>query len=265
MIRLPDILLPKEINDSLKSLQKKVDSFGSYEERVTQAKILFKQNNTSTNSTFKEVRKNLTQMCSGAKRCGYCEDSYADEVEHIKPKDLYPEEVFVWENYLYACGPCNSPKQNKFAVISKLTGEVVIVTRKKGDFILPPEQGDSIFINPRYENPLNFMELDLIDTFYFVPLFPEGTVEYAKADFTIKTLRLNDRDLLAKAREEAFNSYRARLVEYIKKREQENTTALVDALKRMQHPTVWLEMKRQRNFVLELEELFNQAPEALDW
>ena len=33
-------------------------------------------------------------MCAGAKRCMYCEDSAADEVEHHLPKNLYPEFVF---------------------------------------------------------------------------------------------------------------------------------------------------------------------------
>lgn len=265
MILLPKITLPKKVNDLLKRLQEKVDSLTTYEKQVVEAKSLFKQNNTPQNVTFKEVRKTLTKMCSGAKRCCYCEDSYADEVEHIKPKDLYPEEVFVWKNYLYSCGPCNSPKQNKFAIFSAITGELIIVTRKQKEPIIPPEHGESVFINPRYENALDFMELDLFDTFYFVPLFPEGTVEYQRAKFTIETLRLNDRDLLAEAREEAFCSYRARLVEYIKKKENEDTTALVRAIKRMQHPTVWLEMKRQREFIPELDKLFNQAPEALLW
>jgi len=109
------------------------------------------------------------------------------------------------------------------------------------------------------------MELDLLDTFYFVPIFPKGTIEYNRADFTIKTLRLNDRDLLPKAREEAFDSYRARLVEYIKKRDSEDTTALINALKRMSHPTVWLEMKRRREFIPKLSALFSEAPAALTW
>ncbi len=218
MIQLAEITLQEKVNSSLKLLQKRVDSTESYKEQVEKAKTLFKQNNKLENPIFKEVRKTLTRMCSGARRCCYCEDSAADEVEHIKPKDLYPEEVFDWKNYLYACGPCNSPKQNKFAVFSAVSGKMVIVTRKIKQPVVPPEKGESVFINPRNENALDFMELDLIDTFYFVPLFPEGTIEYLRAKFTIETLRLNDRDLLAEAREEAFCSYRARLIEYVKKK-----------------------------------------------
>jgi hypothetical protein len=265
MIQLLKIDLPEKTDNLLKNLQKRVDGIVTYSEQVSQAKTLFSQYNKPQNSVFKEVRRTLTRMCAGARRCSYCEDNFADEVEHIKPKDLYPEEVFVWGNYLYACGPCNSPKQNKFAVFSQITGEMIVVTRKQDEPIVPPEKGEPIFINPRFENALDFMELDLFDTFYFVPLFPEGTNEFIRAKFTIETLRLNDRDLLAEARKEAFLSYRARLIEYVQKRHVEDTTPLVNALKRMQHPTVWFEMKRQRRFITELNDLFDQAPEALTW
>lgn len=36
---------------------------------------------------FADVRRVLDEMCSGPRRCGYCEDSCADEIEHIRPKD----------------------------------------------------------------------------------------------------------------------------------------------------------------------------------
>ena len=72
----------------------------------------------SSNPTFRKVRESLTRMCSGAQRCVYCEDSVGDEVEHIEPKDLYPCLVFLWTNYVYACGRCNGGKSNKFAVVS---------------------------------------------------------------------------------------------------------------------------------------------------
>ena len=47
----------------------------------------------------------------------YCEDSVADEVEHFRPKDLYPDVVFAWRNYLYACGQCNGGKNNRFSIV----------------------------------------------------------------------------------------------------------------------------------------------------
>jgi uncharacterized protein (TIGR02646 family) len=220
-------------------------------------------------ATFRKVRSTLAKMCSGGRRCGYCEDSAADEVEHIKPKDLYPEAVFVWENYLYACGPCNGPKNSQFAVYSARSGTLVDVTRKRRAPIVPPEPGEVVLIDPRREDPLRFIELDLIDTFYFVPNGRIGTKEYERADYTIKVLRLNSRDLLPVARKEAYGSYRARLSEYIQMQQRNAPEAkrvkLINALKRMGHPAVWAQMKLQADMIEELRVLFKQAPEALDW
>jgi len=113
------------------------------------------------------------------------------------------------------------------------------------------------------------MELDLVDTFYFLPSAPLGSIEYVRADYTITVLRLNERDLLPAARREAYLSYRARLVEYIEKRNagrsKKRLDDLVKALKRMGHPTVWAEMKRQQGLIQELRDLFATAPEALAW
>jgi len=59
------------------------------------------------------------------------EDAPADEVEHHSPKDLYPELVFVWRNYLYACGPCNRRKNNHFSIIDIQTEALVDVSRAR--------------------------------------------------------------------------------------------------------------------------------------
>lgn len=269
MIRLPYVTLQTQAHRRLKQLQKKVDDETTYPKRVEAAKKHFSQQNKIGNKTFDEVKKALTKMCSGARRCAYCEDSLADEVEHIKPKDLYPEVVFDWENYVYACGPCNGPKNNQYAIFSSATGLIVDVTRKRNQPVVPPESGESAFINPRLENALDFMALDLEDTFLFVVISDEDSPEYQKADYTIKVLRLNERDILSEARREAYGHYRARLKEYIQERDNNATTQKLNALKRsllkMQHPTVWAEMKRQRDVIPELKTLFDSAPEALNW
>jgi uncharacterized protein (TIGR02646 family) len=269
MIRLPDVWLPADARLGLERLQSRIDSVVSYRERVAEAKRTFALNNRPGNATFRVVRSKLTEMCSGARRCCYCEDSAADEVEHIKPKDLYPQEVFLWENYLYACGPCNGPKNNQFAIFEYQTGTHVNISRKRGESIKAPVEGEAVLINPRREDPLAFMELDLIDTFYFLPAAEEGSKDHRRAAYTIEVLRLNDRDLLLEARAEAYGSYRARLYEYIKKRDSgassDQLRNLISALRRMQHPTVWREIKRQSQSIAELRKLFAKAPEALEW
>jgi 5-methylcytosine-specific restriction endonuclease McrA len=269
MLQLAKASLPQKTRAGLRGLQQRIDALPNYEARVNYARVLFPQQNRPDNPIFKSVRKTLSQMCSGARRCSYCEDSSADEVEHIKPKDLFPESTFAWSNYLYACGPCNGPKKNRFGILLYGTSKFVDVTRKPGQPITPPKRGRPASINPRRENALEFMELDLIDTFYFLPSAPLGSPAYKRAQYTIAILRLNERDLLPAARREAYLSYRARLVEYIAKRDsgasRRKLDALSKALQRMAHPTVWVEMKRQQGRIRELNGLFAKAPEALNW
>lgn len=269
MIQLPDLSLPSVTQAQLEKWQQTINAISVYADRVEKGKQLSSLYNKVQNSTFKQVREVLTETCSGARRCAYCEDSVADEVEHIKPKDLYPESVFVWRNYLYACGPCNGPKNNQFAVFSSATKKFTNVTRGRNAPVVEPEAGEPVLINPRIENPLNFLQLDLVDTFYFLPHFGLDTKNRERAEYTIKILRLNDRDYLVEARKEAFNSYRARLSEYISRKASAETKPqldkLIKAVQRMQHPTVWREMQRQQKLIPELKDLFDQAPEADSW
>ena len=265
MIHLRDPGLDPVATENLRRYQERVDAAGSYESRVVRAKGLFSQYNRSSNATFRRVRESLTRMCSGAQRCVYCEDSVGDEVEHIQPKDLYPCLVFVWINYVYACGRCNGGKSNKFAVVAN--NRLVDVTRRRGADIVAPIPGTPAFLNPRIEDPLDFLDLDLDGTFFVLARDELGDIDRERTEFTIETLNLN-RDVLLQARATAFGSYRARLEEYVGRRN--NATAdelarLARGVEAMPHVTVWAEMKRQHAFIQDLRELFAQAPEALDW
>jgi uncharacterized protein (TIGR02646 family) len=265
MIQLPHHFLPAATSKQLKDWQEEIDLIAVFSDKVDRGKHLFKQKNTQSNTTFREVRSTLTRMCSGAQRCAYCEDSAADEVEHIKPKDLYPEVVFVWENYVYACGPCNSPKGGKFAVFATATGEFTDVTRSRNAEVVLPEPGAPVLIDPRQEDPLAFLHLDLLGTFEILPAWGLNAQQKQRAEYTIELLNLN-RDLLVTARSEAFYSYKARLYEYgVRKAQGEPIESLHHALQNMQHPTVWKEMQRQYQRIPGLKKLFDLAPEALTW
>ncbi|WP_346895564.1 hypothetical protein [uncultured Roseibium sp.] len=266
MLHLSDPNLPARVSAKLAEYQDEIDEVENYAERVTLGKSRFSSRNTTTNATFRVVRARLSEMCSGAQRCVYCEDSVGDEVEHIKPKDLYPEDVFRWPNYIYACGPCNGGKNNKFAVINQ--GNLVIVTRPRGAPITPPSLGDPAFINPRTEDPLAFLTIDLLGTFLILPCEGLDPVAESRAKFTIEVLNLN-RDLLLDARQNAFGGYRARLLEYRHRRDDgadvNELNALRDDLLATPHPTVWAEMKRQAPFIPTLQDLFEAVPEANEW
>jgi len=263
MLKIPDRALPPQSAAQLVAYQADVDQQTTYPDRVKQAKTQFKRRNTKANPMFREVRATLALMCDHLIRCMYCEDSVADEVEHFKPKDLYPEAVFVWKNYFYACGPCNGPKNNQFRVITPPDSALVDVTRPKSAPIVPPLDGDPALIDPRREDPLDFMILDLRDTFEFTPLTTLSVPNTERAKYTIEVLRLNERDYLPKARENAFTGFRARLREFIDRSEKgaskDELTHIIAGIARAPHQTVWAEMKRQRKYYRELDELFTKA------
>ena len=264
MLHLIDSGLDSETSLRLSGYQGEVDAACTYAEQVEAGKDLFDR--YSGNVLFRTVRNRLAVMCSGARRCGYCEDSVGDEVEHIKPKDLYPERTFVWENYLLACGQCNRGKSSRFLVI--VCGGLVDVTRRRNAPVLRPPEGSPALIAPRDEDPLAFLDLEIVDTFMFLPREDLQGIDKERAEYTIEVLKLN-RDVLLEARREAYGAYRARLFEYRGLRNNGASEAdlgnLRDGIMTSMHPTVWREMQRQHDVIDELRVLFLDVPETLDW
>ena len=265
MIRLPDVLLPEATLTALSKLQQDVNDQPTYAEQVAEGKRLFAAK--SRTAAFTPIRHALAQMCAGPRRCCYCEDSAATDIEHIWPKDYYPHLVFAWENYLYGCPRCNRPKSNLCDIYSQANGHRIKVPKIVKDNGGPPEPGDPVLINPRFEDPMDLMILDLRDTFFFVPSVASETRQWERARHTIDLLKLNEEDVLPSARHEAYESYMARLEKYVdcklNKKQEKMLLPIISSLKKMGHPTVWREMKRQSPHIPELEELFAAAPEAL--
>lgn len=276
MIQLNPEIISAQASSNLSTWQNEVNAEQTFPRQVSTAKRLWGNKNRRGNATFDEVKRRLTSMCSGVRRCCYCEDSMADEVEHIYPKDIYPSMVFSWDNYLYACGLCNGPKNNKFAIFRHTDGVFEEVTPARNTIPTPPTPGNAVLLNPRIENPMNSIILDIIGTFFFEELPVEGTPEYRRAKYTISLLKLNDRDL-DEARRNAFENYISRLSRYVTRRDaaapQAELDRIIDGIKTEAHPTVWHEMKRYfidfnqsvRQHLAELWHLFDQAPEALNW
>ena len=269
MIRLPDIAIPEETLVLLDGYQAEVDGAGDFAAQVAEAKRLFSARNKSTNPAFRVIRRKLDELCGGSGRCCYCELSQPDEVEHVRPKDWFPEVAFAWSNYTYSCGPCNGPKNNQFAVFKRGSRSLTRLVRERDDPVIPPPAGSPALIDPRTENPLDFMELDLSETFLFVETADEGTREYERAKYTIEVLRLNERDVLTRARRGAFHSFRAILKEAVELKSTGASDGELDAkrivIQQLPHPSVWQEMKRQRTDDAQLSELFAAIPESLNW
>ncbi len=269
MIRLPDIAIPDETQAILGEYQAAIDGAGDFAARVAAAKQQFPARNKAKNAAFKVVRAKLNEICGGAGRCCYCELSQPDEVEHVRPKDWFPELVFSWSNYTYSCGPCNGPKNNKFAIFKRGARTPTYLEKPADGSLQAPPAGSPVLIDPRTENPLDFMEIDLSGTFLFVATADEGTRDFERAKYTIEVLRLNERDVLWKARRSAFHSFRAILKEAVEMKLAGASDGEI-AIKRTvvqqsPHPAVWQEIQRQRDAHPDLKRLFVALPDALLW
>lgn len=278
MLQIVERPLAASARTTLESLQALIDAEPDYVSKVNAAKRAWdaKTSAKAKADAFQAVRQTLASMCVGPIRCAYCEDSLADEVEHIRPKNFFPEHVFAWENYLFACGPCNGPKGSRYGVVAN--GNVAEFVRAPKDPVTPPPDGVSALINPRTEDPLDFLELDLGGTtpegievpatFGFLPKDTATVDAQARAAFSINVLGLN-REVMRVARENAFGGFRARLREYVVEKEGGASVArlneLRDDLLSTPHLTVFAEMRRQQAYLPDTHALFARAPEAEIW
>jgi uncharacterized protein (TIGR02646 family) len=47
-------------------------------------------------------------------KCAYCEQELAKDIEHYFPKSRFPDRMFLWENFLWACKNCDTEKLDEF-------------------------------------------------------------------------------------------------------------------------------------------------------
>ncbi len=64
----------------------------------------------------KYVKLALRKMSEG--HCAYCQTYNAagawGDVEHFRPKSLFPTRAYDWDNYFYSCTICNNAKSNRW-------------------------------------------------------------------------------------------------------------------------------------------------------
>lgn len=272
MIQLTISELEPETTTSLGQYQQELTNKGDYTTQVRSVEAVFNKYNKKGNQAFDDVKKKLTHMCCGAIRCHYCEDSEADSVEHHAPKNLYPDLCFSWDNLFYACSSCNRPKRSQYAVFSVVNSQLINVPghprQFEGEQLTPPPLGHPVLLNPRVDNPLDYLFLDLQGRFEFSVLSQPGTLAHERAKYTRDTLKLN-RPALYEARKAAYQSFETALEKYVWLK---NADVSAERLSKSQysiqsahHQTVWQEMKRQQHLIPELSTLFAEAPEAFTW
>lgn len=294
MIQLSSKPLSTQAADGLKNLQNNVDGKAIYIEQVAEAIRLW---GNKPNTTFSAVKKALIDLTISVQTCNYCENNEATDIEHIYPKSHFPSRCFDWNNYILACGKCNThEKSDDFAIFDPTdSNNLVELKRYKPEERIQPTTDDGALISPRTEDPMTYLWLSLEpigQRLIFVPKeIDKTTRHYVRADYTINLLNLN-RDQLAIARFQAANYFISRLKLYAHVKSATNfdeLEAATDDFKPINtaisfideqqnilnsiktdilhypHPTVWAELKRQRDKLPKTNALFQSVPEALTW
>lgn len=295
MIKLPGKKLSKKASAHLAGQQKKVDGpLLSQKEKVELATELWsKKKNGEGQAAFTDVRKKLNAMTIRRAYCHYCEWNQERDIEHFFPKKHFPNKAFVWENYLQACTICNSDHKGEKFAIFKSDGTTVEHLPNKKNYYVKPNTEDNVLINPRKEDPSEYLMIDFkTGKFVVKPGIDNRGIE--KAKYTYETLGLNSRDGLVRDRKNAVENYRGKLEKYVNASMANSFIELSQIIKnkfdltlntyidfttekeRLKNhfkndilndpfPSAWVQLKQQRQFYKEVDALFAKCPEALTW
>ena len=86
-------------------------------ERYTPRWIQFYKNEVGTKPTdsrWRDFHDELKRPFDSL--CGYCECHCKGEVDHFRPKSRFPESVYEWSNWIFACHDCNQAKLDKWPI-----------------------------------------------------------------------------------------------------------------------------------------------------
>ncbi|HLK61689.1 MAG TPA: hypothetical protein VKU00_34405 [Chthonomonadaceae bacterium] len=184
--------LPAEIQEQLTQLQEAMD------QNSADAMSWEAFNKTDTYQSLKSV---LLQMFHG--KCAYCERDGANHVEHHWPKSPHPHNanrgaashMFQWNNMVLACSTCNG-------------------FECKGSHMEWETDGSPRLLNPCLgkDDALCYFTIVLESNPQFIvgwidprPQPDTAAIAYNRAEYTIRRLKLNQRDYLVRGRARAIS------------------------------------------------------------
>ena len=160
--------LPDKVQKQLATKTKLILEIPPGEERKKQAEKVYEAARKS--KWFQPVVENLRKLCGEGELCMYCSSNEPSQVEHYRPKSVFPERALEYENYLWACDICNRAKSDRF----------------------PPdtEAGESI-LNPMEDNVWEHFFLE--DTFGRLLKRTDGETEkpFPRAESTCKIVGID--------------------------------------------------------------------------
>lgn len=135
--------------------------------------------------------------------------------------------------------------------------------------ISPPHFISSLLINPREEDPFEFIELDMPGTFLFVERDDISAIKKRRARYTINLLRLNDREYLIEGRRKEFTNLINALSAYAMAKnagDQMTMDRNMEVIQKCNHYSVWVSLKMTHQFLpVNLRDVFHNNPEVLNW
>src|SRR5260221_9650651 len=180
-------ILSSKVQKILNGLQKKINEEASFSDKVKKAQSLWNsKGGKEGKKKFAYIFNELYSLCVYVGICNYCEQSEANDIEHIYPKSFFPELAFNWDNYLLACKQCNSAYKLDQCYILDDNDDVLEVERGN-----QPLYKTGCFINPKTEYPNTFMILNLLSfKFDLFPVLNKKNIN--KALITLKIFKLNE-------------------------------------------------------------------------
>ena len=168
----------------VKRLPLKVEVHDYLNQRQKQANVKLTCGSLDTSSEWKgarqtqemaEVVATLKRMSGERERCMYCLDSHGSDIEHFRPKAVYPKRMFRWRNLLLCCTECGRFKGNQF-----------------------PLQGKRpLLIDPSKEEPWHYLDFDP-DTGNLIARFDLQQNAFSpKGEKTVEILQLDRREALS--------------------------------------------------------------------
>ncbi len=157
---------------------------------------------------FQPIVKALIEVSRPARRCMFCSGNEASDVEHYRPKAVFPLQAMVWGNYLWACSVCNRGKSNHFP---------------------PDTEPGGRLINPMGENVWQFFFIDNFGLLTARYDTANGALD-ERAATTLRVLSLN-REAVQECRQMRIRDLRERVIEALDRHDRGDLTK--DALRGM--------------------------------
>lgn len=123
-----------------------------------------------------KVLSTLHAMAGERQRCMYCLDSHGSDIEHFRPKDVYHQYIYRWENLLLSCTHCGRIKGNQFPMAGRRV----------------------LLVDPTKENPWDSLDFDPLTGNICARYDAQLNNWSTKGEKTVEVLQLDKREALSK-------------------------------------------------------------------